>query len=540
MGSSAAGAAGAVPLPDMVAGPRILHGARDKIEFGFEDGRSVCYRLSGARGERGLSAAARSLALGVMARVGERERGRGEIRRCRAAPHVSSRRLRSWTALRARPSLRFAAPLALLSTLGSAAHVIAQPAAVQVSLDGAGDACVDETALRERVAHFRVTAADGGDVNVRVSIRAGTAEFTVLRDRQAVSRRRFERLPEPCQERRDTLALAIAVALAHAMPGEPVRRDESTSAGTDPRGSTGRPAARAQTPTSARSIVPANTKSRSSQTAPRVGTESEAPDGSRAGPSPSEAPADAEVPRGPMPESGQSPPTAAEAEVAPLATTADSQARGPDVDNALEPSPGPSQTSLEAPVRTATPERDDSDATSDEAESDSSFALSAFAGVRVLFELLPDPTWTFAGGVGLHFSPAWSLQLAGFGSLADRTATSGARVRTQAAGGELLGCLHTPRTVLAALGCAGLSAGGVHARGEDFGRDRTARLAWLAAGLRASLRWPASGFVSLRLALGAHVSLVRPEMQVISSNPPDLVRSVLGASLGLDLVVGDP
>jgi hypothetical protein len=81
--------------------------------------------------------------------------------------------------------------------------------------DASPDACFAAGPLQKRIAHYigtRGTHADGLRFELQVDGQSN-AELRVFRGDEAVSRRRFEQLPTSCAERRDTIALSIALAL---------------------------------------------------------------------------------------------------------------------------------------------------------------------------------------------------------------------------------------------------------------------------------------------------------------------------------------
>ena len=100
---------------------------------------------------------------------------------------------------------------------------VSQAAAAQsravpaLSVDGDASGCLVIAALRERIAHY--SAAQTSDATAfRVALHGAeqAVEFELFRADVPLARRRFTNLPEACNDRRDALALSIALAIQHA------------------------------------------------------------------------------------------------------------------------------------------------------------------------------------------------------------------------------------------------------------------------------------------------------------------------------------
>ncbi|HKU43306.1 MAG TPA: hypothetical protein VJR89_34330, partial [Polyangiales bacterium] len=135
---------------------------------------------------------------------------------------------------------------------------------------------------------------------------------------------------------------------------------------------------------------------------------------------------------------------------------------------------------------------------------------------------------------------AFSVQASGIATLAQRTGIGGATVQTSALGGEVLGCGQAILGVIGARLCAGLGAASIAAQGEQFYEDLHTRRAWLAALARAGVRWPVAAPVALQVALGLHANILRPRLQIVDWAGAQAITSVVGASFGLDVLVGLP
>jgi hypothetical protein len=116
------------------------------------------------------------------------------------------------------PIIVLSCVLALACSLGaSPALAQASRIAIEVRGDESGEACLTSEQLGARIAFYgtRKTLPRGMRLVLRLSA-PDVAELQILRDGQVVSRRRFEHLPGPCADRRDAVALSVALALEHA------------------------------------------------------------------------------------------------------------------------------------------------------------------------------------------------------------------------------------------------------------------------------------------------------------------------------------
>jgi len=107
----------------------------------------------------------------------------------------------------------------VVATWCSSGDAVAQPAAADsvalVVRDASPDGCFAAGALQKRIAHYIGTrGAQADELRFELQVDGQTsAELRVFRGDESVSRRRFEQLPTSCTERRDTIALSIALAL---------------------------------------------------------------------------------------------------------------------------------------------------------------------------------------------------------------------------------------------------------------------------------------------------------------------------------------
>lgn len=136
-------------------------------------------------------------------------------------------------------------PLWLLVATTSA-H--AQPSGLQLEVSADAQGCVSEASLRARLERFlRVHRP----IDVEVVVRAGAepVAFELRHDGVFAAERRFEVLPAGCSSRLDALALAIAVAVEHAVGPE--------RASLEPGAVTGEPAEPAAATTETPAATPA-------------------------------------------------------------------------------------------------------------------------------------------------------------------------------------------------------------------------------------------------------------------------------------------
>ncbi|HKU44221.1 MAG TPA: hypothetical protein VJR89_38945, partial [Polyangiales bacterium] len=100
--------------------------------------------------------------------------------------------------------------------------------------------CFEVGALRERIEHYgeaRLARAEELQLELYAESRV-SAELRVYRGREVVARRRFENLPEACADRRDAVALSIALALdgvaREIAPTEPTDSEPPAAAAAEP------------------------------------------------------------------------------------------------------------------------------------------------------------------------------------------------------------------------------------------------------------------------------------------------------------------
>lgn len=358
----------------------------------------------------------------------------------------------------------------------------------------AGARCFELDALQGRIAHYAEGRFEARDLRLElVALTADSAELLVHREQALVARRRFERLPEACPERRDAVALSIALAIEGAVralaPSAPVpTADESTRAASTVGSSV------------AESAEPVGEPSESEQ------------------PRPAQEPAPAPLARS----SDQS--AASSTALALDERGVDSQPTA-----AEEALPDGAQDAREA-------DEPSEDSTPAAAGEGGTWSVELHAGARWLANALPSPVWTGALGFALWIGRELSVDLSAMASTVATSPLAGGSVETRLVGGELLGCYALGLGEVLAQGCAGAAFGACRAQGRDYPVDfPSATRLWTAGNARLSLAWPRQESVSLRLAIQGYLNLVRPELRVDGASE-QLQAPWLGFAAGLDLV----
>jgi hypothetical protein len=343
-----------------------------------------------------------------------------------------------------------------------------------ITVEGEASNCVTARSLRERIATYLPAHARSQALSIAVRIEGESAGFRVLRGAEVIAERRFARLPVICAERRDTIAVAVAVAIENALPPPAARGETSAPPASQPANDARAPA--------------------SSQAA----NASSAPAGS--------------------PGSLAAPPQ-------PLAAVVNSASVAPAVREADEPEAERDDASQEpdsgAPTKRPTAQ------------------WMLFGGVAYVAQLATTPLAAFQLGAEFAPIPVFRVHVSGFATPESSERFAGGDVTSRAAGGHALACLNSPIFAMIAQGCAGASAGLVHASGRGFDREFDDDMGWLAGHGRATFEIPASGPVAARVALDAWLNLVRPELRVRRSGTEDASQStdLLGGSIGGEIIL---
>jgi len=360
--------------------------------------------------------------------------------------------------------------------------------------------CFDAEPLQQRIAHYRGTqTAQAGELRFELHIDdLDTAELRVFRREHLVSRRRFEHLPAACADRRDAVALSIALALEGAARAQP-QADEAPSA----QGASAAGAASTDTNIPSATVAGTSSQQRTTQEVEETRRES--------APAPSEPPVQ---------------PPAAD-------TTADARASADEslADSAREP-----QDSAEDAPEAA-------DAV-EAGEAGKHPLLELHVGGRWLNQALPSPVWTGTLGVAFWLNRQLGFDISAIASTAANSAfptaaAPGARVETRLIGGELLGCTGWSLAGVVAQGCLGATAASCRARGIGFPapvEPSEKSLLWAAGAARFAVRWPDESLIAVRLVLQAQVNLVRPELRIAGASQL-LYPSWVGGSAGVDMIL---
>lgn len=340
--------------------------------------------------------------------------------------------------------------------------------------------CVSAPALRARTAQYLGRAEQLTQLTIEVDLQVPL--FRVLRDGTLLAERRFARAPTDCSERRDALALAVAIAIEQVT--EDPRSPTGLAADSD------EPAAAAE-----RSTAQPSAAERGAGDSERIFA---APDKGQ-----SRAPTQPARPSG---EQSELPRAVAGEPVQPLSAADRGQDRARDVTTSGRPRA----------------------------------LVSVLGGGALMFEALPTAAPAFAVGAELALLPALRIGLSGLFSTAVSSAFQGGVVSTQLYGAQLTGCVNAPIFAsLLVLGCLGAVGGVVDAHGDRFAQNLSDRMGWLAGLVRARLEFPVAGRLAAGVYADARVNLLRPELQASLATQPVRTRAVglLGAALGVELIV---
>jgi hypothetical protein len=337
--------------------------------------------------------------------------------------------------------------------------------------------CFAADALQERIAHYVGTRdANATELRLELHLDADSAELRGYRGDLLVSRRHFEHLPSSCADRRDVVALSIALALK----SDAQQRDAADNAST---GATASTAADRPASPNAGAVSATATSAASDQATPGANARTER--------------TDSDTPK--QPESA--------------ATATDDGADPSERDSATEV-PEASNTA----ARSGRP------------------VMRLHLGARGLAEAVPSSVWTGVLGLELWFNPQIAVDLSAMTSTTGEAEFAPGRIDARLTGAELLGCAAWKLGSFAPQGCLGVIAAAARARGRDFPVPFAAQMTlWAATTARLGLRWPAESLISLRLLVQGHVNVVRPELRVRGATGR-LSPSWVGGSLGLDAV----
>jgi hypothetical protein len=450
--------------------------------------------------------------------------------------------------------------------------LVAQPRARlewTLTVQHAQPGCVSAQALRERIIQFlapgtRVTA-------LRIEVDVTRPSFRVLRDGQVLAERRFEALPN-CSERRDALALAIAIAIEHAVPAQAANGAaavedarpkvlDAIGPDSDAGARKGRADARPGT-LDATGTEPAATARNGSAVAAAQAEAARSPDATRTvepAPSGSGRSSDAQSagagnaartkPQVTAPQRSlaapQAQPTAAgqPAQFATSPQRTQASAARPPAAAATQPgeaaSPEAKRAERAGSGLDAGVQRDADEAVASHGAERPQARWMLHAGGAYLTGALPSPAVVFALGGEFALLPLLRVGVSGLMSAPSETAFATGRVSSQLYGGQAQLCTNVPLFAVLVHGCAGASAALVAARGDGFSRDLPGTMAWVSALLGIKLEFPVRAPVAMRVFADARANLIRPEMRVERMSLPEVSQAAAawGGSAGAELVV---
>jgi len=374
-----------------------------------------------------------------------------------------------------------------------------------ITVERALPGCISERGLRDRVQQYlaRQIPVDG----LRIVVDLAEPRFRVLHAGALVAERRFERPPARCSERRDALALAIVLAIEHAV-AQLQGQTETALTTAQPAPETRQAELGAEAAATTPGAPSSGAEQQLQPSAPEhelAGGTSET--GSRAG-------AQRQLP-------------AAGSSRAPPRTNAERSAR---VEAARAPAVAEADGggALRGDASRSGREQD--------AERRGRFWLTA--GARYLTQALPTPAAVAALGAEHALAPFLRWGASALVSLPADQAFAGARASSQLFGAEALLCLHGRAGPLALHGCAGASAAWVRASGHQFAQDLSDSMAWLAWRIRAKLEVPAASRLSVALLVDAHANVLRPELRAGGLPGAEQRQAVaaVGGCLGAELI----
>lgn len=359
----------------------------------------------------------------------------------------------------------------------------AQAIAIEIENPTAqAETCLTSQQLSARVAHYSSPKTRPSGVQLILYITGpDAADLHILRAGTVVSRRSFTQLPAPCADRRDAVALSIALAL------ERTAADRATAS----------PAA-ANSGTGEASVASTASSSPTTGGTDPIVDEDEDEDRDKAEDNDKDKDKDDDT------------------EVA--------------VSPEPEPEPEP-QTFDNIPTTTSRDPR---------RKSTNESSLQLHLGGRLTLEAVPPPVWVAALGVELPISSSFTLGITALMSSVGESALAGARARASFLGLEAVGCTNLPLGPFMLQACGGAAVALCEVSGRDYPRARPeATLLWAAVLGRATLRWPRDGFIAARLVLQPHVSINRPDLRIENSSE-HLTTFWVGGSAGLELWLALP
>jgi hypothetical protein len=379
----------------------------------------------------------------------------------------------------------------LVLCTAAAAHAQATPTLELRGMAQAKAGCLSERQLLARVASYSQHGAPRPGLHMVLDfVSQDVAELRLYLLDVVVSKRRFEQLPTPCADRRDAIALSIALALEDTAP--------PPSAALPNTGPAAEPAA-----TASSTLYPASAPSERSVNTAQTAANRE-----------------------------QEPVLAAQRNQAIAQAPRVGETAGADAHNqATQPSPAPTTPVLLGSMPSAT---------THQLHGGERAGLQLHVGGRWLTQALPVPVWALAAGIVVSVSRVVSIDVGALTSTVGQTRLSGGRARAQLlAGLEALGCGAIPVFGLGLQACSGAALAMIEANGADYVVRRGVTLVWAAGLARLMLRWPREGWLSVRLVAQGHVNMTRARL-LVDGSTARLEPWPVGASVGLELLLALP
>jgi hypothetical protein len=165
----------------------------------------------------------------------------------------------------------------------------------------------------------------------------------------------------------------------------------------------------------------------------------------------------------------------------------------------------------------------------------------AHATGAVLIEVMPSAMIALGAGGELQFD-RMRFALSAIATTESEHALARGVASSQLFAARPRACLLWIAAGLELEGCAGAVLGAAVARGNGYDDEMRATMAWVAPLLRAGLRYPQTGTLSLRLALEGMVHVVRPRLRVAvdEAEASTAAAGPVGGGVGLELVVAIP
>jgi len=171
-------------------------------------------------------------------------------------------------------------------------------------------------------------------------------------------------------------------------------------------------------------------------------------------------------------------------------------------------------------------------------DDDDDVHVRVHAAAALLAEVLPRPVLAFGAGADVALEGAQLTFTLLATPVQDGTLGTG-RTEMRLFAANLRACALAPAAFLELEGCAGVAAGAAVASGHGFADDADATMGWLAPGVRAALRYPRTGLISLRLAFDGSLNAVRPRL-ILGRADQTEGAGLLGGAAGLELSVALP